>query len=86
MLAGHRWEYQFDYRGYKCVELPFGGVESHQWCIGCGCLIGMLEIRESGYSWGDEISAGLYLDMLARGKGYEPIESGTYAEFLLRRK
>ncbi len=86
MIAGHRWEYQFDMRGYRCVGLPLGGVESHQWCIGCGCFIGKKEIKESGFPFnGDELHNEIYLDILAAGKGYEPIESGTLAEWKLKR-
>lgn len=82
MIAGHRWEYQPDYRGYKCVGLPLGGVESYQWCVGCGCLIGDIEIREAGFKDFREF----HLDILANGKGYEPIEAGTLAESRLRHK
>lgn len=80
MIAGHRWEYQVDYRGYKCVGLPFGGVESHQWCVGCGCVIPDRLLCEC---IGDVAGLSLlpFLDMLAIGGGYEPIEADTYEEW-----
>ena len=74
MIAGHRWEYEGDLLGYKCVGLPIGGVESHQWCIGCGCFIGdkELTILNTGKEFLNPT-----LDLLAFRKGFEPIESGT---------
>lgn len=82
MLAGHRWERDYDWLGYKCVGPPFGGVESHQWCVGCGCLISDLELRGCmGEVTG--LSIHPFLDILASGRGYEPIEAGTFAEFKL---
>jgi hypothetical protein len=85
MIGEHRWEYQFDKRGYECVGLPIGGVESHHRCVGCGCFIGKLEMRNSGYQFGeDKYENERFLDYLARGKGYEPIEEGTYEEWKLK--
>ena len=75
MIAGHRWEYQPDYMGYECVGLPIGGVESYQWCIGCGCRIGDLELMKSKLPDSD-----VYLDILADNKGFRPIQAGTFAE------
>ena len=83
MLAGHRWERDFEWLGYKCVPLPFGGVESHQWCVGCDCLIGDLELKNSKLPIDEFLNVSL--DMIADGKGYKPIEAGTLAEFQLRR-
>jgi len=85
MIAGHRWEYQHDYLGYKCVILPIGGVESHQWCVGCGCFIGDEERHKSKLFFDDSLE--LSLDTIAISKGYQPIESGTIAEvnFNIRR-
>ena len=87
MIARHRWQYQNYLRGYKCVGLPVGGVESHQWCVGCGCFIGEKEIYESNYnSRGDNGLRNLHLDILARGKGSEPIEANTLAAWRLKQK
>ena len=85
MIAGHRWERDDDWLGYKCVPLPLGGVESHQWCVGCGCRIGDLDLRECRGEVGG-VSLNLFLDILARGRGYEPVEAGTFAEFELKKK
>ena len=84
MLVGHRWERDYDWLGYKCVELPFGGVESYQWCVGCDCRIGDLELKNSKLPIDEFLNA--CLDMMASGKGYEPIGAGTFAEFQLRNK
>lgn len=84
MIVGHRWEYSDDMRWYECVGLPFGGVESHQWCVGCGCRITDKEIYEAGFVTND--FRDIHLDMLARGKGYEPIEVGTIEEWKLRKR
>lgn len=78
-VAGHRWEYQTEYRGYKCVGLPIGGVESFQWCIGCGCLIDDIELRKLNLPRKE-----IYLDMLADNKGFRPIQAGTFAELKLK--
>ena len=75
MLAGHRWEYQGNWGCYKCVSLPIGGVESHQWCVGCGCVIDDVELCESGFPIDRGIE--LYLDLLATRKGFKPVEAGT---------
>ena len=77
MIAGHRWEYQPDYRGYKCV--PLGGVESYQWCVGCGCIITDHELVSLMAPSDD-----LMLDTLAYGRGFSPIQSGTREEMFLR--
>lgn len=69
MLAGHRWERDFEWLGYRCVGLPLDGVESHQRCVGCGCKVSDLEVCKSQLP-----SDGVYLDLLARNKGYEPKE------------
>lgn len=81
MIAGHRWEYQSAFRGHKCMPLPIGGVESHQWCVGCGCFIAdkILYDRKIPIS-------EVYLDILASEKGYEPIEAGTLAESKLNKR
>ncbi len=84
MIVGHRWEYQFDYRGFKCVPLPFGGVESYQWCIGCGCRIGKLELCLSKLPIDNELSLNISLDMLADNKRCRPIQAGTFAELKFR--
>ena len=83
MLVGHRWEYQYNYRGFKCVGLPLFGVESHQWCIGCGCLISDKELYESKLPIDTLCFLNLSLDILASRKNQEPIEAGTFQEFLL---
>ena len=76
MLAGHSWER--DFMGYKCVLLPLEGTQGLQWCGGCGCRISDREIRESGYpADGGGLCLSRYLNTLASGKGYEPIESRT---------
>ena len=82
MLVGHRWERDNAYRGYTCVSLPFGGVESHQWCVGCNCHIGDIELHDRNLPASDEI----ILDLLAHSKGHEPIEAGTLAEFRLKQR
>ncbi len=82
MIAGHRWKYQPDYLGYKCVGLPLGGVESHQWCVGCSCLIGDIECRKSKLFFKDSLQ--LSLDIIASSKGYQPIEAGTFAELKMK--
>lgn len=84
MLAGHRWERDFAWLGYHCVPLPLGGVESHQWCVGCGCRIDDLELHDSKLPIDDECFLHVSLDMLADGKGYKPIKAGTLAEFRLK--
>ncbi len=81
MIAGHRWEYQHDYRGFKCVGLPIGGVESYQWCIGCGCRVGDFELRNCRLPIDNELSLNISLDMMADNKGCRPIQAGTFAEF-----
>ncbi len=85
ILAGHRWEYQPDYREYKCVELPIGGVESHQWCVGCGVKITDKALCEKGITTEDECFLQCSLDLLAYMKGYSPIESGSLAEWKLKK-
>ena len=82
MIVGHRWEYQPELLGYKCMPLPVGGVESIQWCVGCGCFIADLELCQSKLPIKE--SRELSLDMLADSKGYKPIEAGTFSEFKLR--
>ena len=84
MLAGHRWERDFAWLGYKCVGLPFGGVESYQWCVGCGCRIDDLELCKSKLPTDEFLN--ISLDMLAHSKGYKPIEAGTFAEFKLQKR
>lgn len=81
MLAGHRWKRDYAFSGYRCVPLPIGGVESHQWCVGCGCFIRDIELCDTGIP--SEGVGGIILDTLAHSKGYKPIESGTYAEYKL---
>lgn len=83
MLAGHRWERDYAWRGYRCVPLPLGGVESHQWCVGCNCRIGDLDLFNSRFPIDDELSLHLSLETLASQKGCEPIEAGTFAEAIL---
>ena len=80
MLVGHRWERDFDYRGYRCVGLPIGGVESYQYCIGCGCRIGDLELLKSRLPIDNECFLHVSLDMLADNKEDRPIQAGTFAE------
>ena len=84
MIVGHRWEYQPELLGYKCMPLPIGGVESNQWCVGCRCIIGDLELHNSHLPIDDQCSLHISLDMLADSKGYKPIEAGTFSEFKLR--
>ncbi len=84
MLAGHRWERDFDWLGYRCMPLPFGGVESHQWCVGCGCRIGDLELHNSRLPVDNTCSLHISLDILVDRKGFKPIEAGTLAEFHLK--
>ena len=85
MIAGHRWEYKPDYRGYECVGLPFGGVESHQWCVGCGCRIDDKDLWEKQLSRRDDF-LNIILDTLAAYKGYPPVEAGTLDEYKLKIK
>ena len=85
MLVGHRWEHDDAFREYYCASLPLGGVESHQWCVGCNCRISNLELYNSRLPVDDTCFLHISLDMLARRKGYEPIEAGTFAELKLRR-
>ncbi len=88
-LAGHRWKYDDDMRWYYCAPLPIGGVESHQWCIGCGVIITDKELCEAGFprpeQYSNDYVAGAYLDLLAAGKGKKLIEAGTYAAYLLEK-
>ena len=90
MVVGHRWKYSYYMRQYYCDSLPFGGVESHQWCMGCGVIVTNKELYESNCPrperYSDNYFSGIYLDILARGKGFVPIEAGTYAAWLLKRK
>lgn len=75
-IAGHRWQYDYDLCRSRCVKLPFGGVESYQWCIGCGCEIDDRELVARRLP-----RKGVYLDTLAYEKGYKPIQAGTLSEF-----
>ena len=84
MLVGHRWMRDFDFQGWKCMPLPFGGVESYQWCVGCDCRIGDLELYRSRLPTDRFLE--ISLDMLARSKGYEPIKAGTFEAFKLARR
>ncbi len=90
MLVGHRWKYNYSLRWYECEILPIGGVESHQWCVGCGVKVTDKELCESGFpkpkQYNDGYAEGVYLDILARGKGKEPIETGTFAAYKLKRR
>ena len=90
MIVGHRWERDYAYRGYKCVPLPFGGVESHQWCIGCDCHIGDIEVYSRRMPI-DEIDRkvgkyqmSIWLDMLAEERGHKPVEAGSFEEYKLQ--
>ncbi len=85
MMVGHRWEYDYDLRLYYCASLPLGGVESHQWCVGCGCRIRDLELRET-VGKVEGLFLHPFLNMLAEGRGYKPIEAGTFAEYKLRQR
>ena len=85
MLVGHRWERDFTWLGYGCERLPPGGVESHQWCVGCACFIGDLELKNSKLAIDNQCFLHISLDMIAEGKGYKPVEAGTLAEFRLRK-
>ena len=85
MIAGHRWEYNPEYRGYECVKLPIGGVESHQWCVGCGCRIDDEELCRKGIPMDDKSLLHFVLETLACERGYPPIEAGTYAEYKLNK-
>ena len=78
MIAGHRWEYKPDLRLYECVGLPFGGVESHQWCIGCGTRVTDYELCRAGLP-----ADGFSLEVLAKRR---PIEADTLEEFRFRHK
>ena len=78
-IVGHRWERQFERRGYKCVKLPLGSVESGQWCIGCGCFIGDIDICNGKYGEAFD-GKEVWLDQIASERGLEPIQSGTLAE------
>ena len=87
MLAGHRWERENNWLGYKCMPLPLGGVESHQWCVGCGCRIADIELLKSRLPIdSDECSLHVSLDLLAGVKGHKPVEAGTPEEYHLRSK
>ncbi len=81
MIAGHRWERDYSLRGYECVGLSIGGVESKQWCIGCGCFIGDIELKRAGFPREEKF----YLDILALHKGFKPIEAGTLDEWRFQR-
>ncbi|KKM20314.1 hypothetical protein LCGC14_1646690 [marine sediment metagenome] len=82
MIAGHRWEYQSDMFLHECVGLPWGGVESYQWCIGCGCRITDEELYISKLSMDSVL---LLLDIIASKKGFEPIQSGTLQDLKFRK-
>lgn len=80
MLAGHRWEYDQALRWYKCVGLPFGGVESHQWCIGCGAIVTDKELHSRRIPKDDKCFLHSMLDSIVGEYGYPSIEAGTFAE------
>jgi hypothetical protein len=65
--------------------LPFGGVESHQYCVGCGCIITDYELCQLGLTVADRLDMFIILETLAFRKGYHPIEAGTLAEYKLRK-
>lgn len=82
----HRWDYDSGKRVSECVPLPKFGVESHQWCIGCGCIISDLELSQRGFPRAYP-RGGAYLDIIATSKGYEPIEADSDEAYrFLRRK
>jgi len=86
MLAGHRWQRDHGYRGYRCVGLPLGGVESHQWCVGCNALVGDIEVKDlyGNREISDNIELHCLFDMIASGKGKESVEAGTMGEWKLK--
>ncbi len=81
MLAGHRWEYKYYLCWYECVPLPFGGVESYVWCVGCGCIITDEELCSKHFP-----SEHPFIDLLASTKGCNPIEAGTIEEWKLHKR
>lgn len=78
-IVGHRWERDDALLQYRCVPLPFGGVESGQWCVGCGATVTDLELHRADYPYKE-----VWLDILARDKGFPPIQYDTlqYYEWL----
>ena len=76
MIAGHRWEYSLVMKTSYCVGLPEGGVESYQWCIGCGVAVTDFDLCRMKLP-----RSGAWLDFIAAQKGFRPIEAGTMAEF-----
>lgn len=85
MIVGHRWNYDLLLRGYRCTPLLVGGVESYQYCIGCGSFIGMEELHQRGIS-SQSRELHFVLDAISDMKQHKPIESGTYGEFCLRKR
>ena len=73
MIAGHRWQYDFNMRESTCVGLPIGGVESYQWCIGCGAKVSDKELCDLKLPRQE-----VFLDIIAHSHGQPPIQAGTY--------
>ena len=84
-MVGHRWERDHAYRGYRCVPLSLGQVESHQWCVGCNCLIGDIELYDRRIPMDNELTLYLCLEIMAKQRGYVPVEAGSLEEFKLQR-
>ncbi len=78
MTVLHRWEYDYSLRLTKCVPLPFGGVESHQSCIGCGAIVTDKQLADRNLP-----RDNVWIDMMTDNK---PIEAGTLEEWWFRSK
>lgn len=79
MIAGHRWAYDVDRLGYVCVGLPSGGVESYQWCTGCGVFVSDEELCDKRIPSAGMVCVDVTLDTMAAGKGHSPVQAGTMA-------
>ena len=68
----HRWEYSMELRLSRCVPLPIGGVESHQWCVGCGCIVTDEELCRLKFP-----RENAFIDEIAWRKGCKTLEAGS---------